>query len=257
MKNKTLEVKQIEQELTIARQIQQGFLPRRLPEIPGWTISAICLPARETGGDFYEFVRRRDNNWGLAIGDVSGKGLPASIYMTLTKGIFQSHANENIHPKALLSRINRFMYQSVEKTVFITLYFAILDPASRQFILARAGHLPALHYQKQRNKLTFLEPKGIGVGLENGEIFDQNIDSITITLLQGDWIIFYTDGFTEAMNSSNQEYGEARLTRMIKKHLNSPATELINAIIEDVQLFTAGGEMHDDMTMIAIKAESD
>jgi sigma-B regulation protein RsbU (phosphoserine phosphatase) len=115
--------------------------------------------------------------------------------------------------------------------------------------------LPALHYQQQNAKLVLIESKGIGVGLENGEIFDQTIDSVDIALSPGDWIIFYTDGFTEAMNSAKQQYGEERLFQMIKKHLDASAERMIHNITENIRQFTAGAEMHDDMTMIAIKVE--
>jgi serine phosphatase RsbU (regulator of sigma subunit) len=250
-----LERERLAKELEIAQQIQNRLFPHENPKIPGFDVAGKCIPAREVGGDYYDFIPDKQGKWGIVIGDVSGKGLPASIYMTLTKGVFQSHANENIHPKDLLSRINRFMYESIERNVFITLYFAILDPTNHQFTLARAGHLPALHYQQQNAKLALIESKGIGVGLENGEIFDQTIDSVNITLSPGDWIIFYTDGFTEAMNSAKQQYGEERLFQIIKEHLDASSELMISNIIENIQQFTAGAEMHDDMTMIAIKVE--
>jgi len=250
-----IERERMSKELEIARQIQQRLFPRENPKIPGFDIAGYCIPAQEVGGDYYDFIPDEQGKLGIVIGDVSGKGLPASIYMTLTKGIFQSHAHEQIHPKDLLSSINRFMYQSVEKNVFITLYFAVLDPISKEFTLARAGHLPALHYQQSQNSLTLLEPKGIGVGLEKGEIFDKNIDSIKLTLQSGDWVIFYTDGFSEAMNINKKEYGDRRLRNFVNDHLNASAESLIHALVTNVNEFTAGAPMKDDMTIIAIKVE--
>jgi serine phosphatase RsbU (regulator of sigma subunit) len=240
-------------ELEIAQQIQQRLFPRENPSVPGFDIAGCCIPALEVGGDYYDFIPDEEGKLGIVIGDVSGKGLPASIYMTLTKGIFQSHANEKISPHNLLSNINRFIYKSVEKNVFITLYFGVLDPKSKQFSLARAGHLPALHYQKETGQLKLLEPKGIGVGLDKGDIFDKNIDSMTVPLKSGDWIIFYTDGFSEAMSRDNKEYGDKRLQDFIITHVESGAKTLIESLIDDVRTFTSGNPTKDDMTIIAIK----
>jgi sigma-B regulation protein RsbU (phosphoserine phosphatase) len=242
-------------ELEIARQIQQRLFPHENPNLPGFDIAGCCIPAQEVGGDYYDFISDEKGKLGIVIGDVSGKGLPASIYMTLTKGIFQSHSNERIHPKDLLSSINRFMYQSLEKNVFITLYFAVLNPNTKEFTVARAGHLPALHYEQAKNSLTLIEPKGIGVGLEKGEVFDKNIDSLKLVLKPRDWVIFYTDGFSEAMNNNRQEYGDKRIHEFIKNHLNLSASALIEALIANVNEFTAGAPMTDDMTIIAIKIE--
>ncbi|UCF62855.1 MAG: SpoIIE family protein phosphatase [bacterium] len=250
-----IERERMAKELEIARQIQQRLFPHENPQVPGFDIAGLCIPALEVGGDYFDFIPDEKGKLGLVIGDVSGKGLPASIYMTLTKGIFQSHANENIHPKILLSRINRFIYQSVEKNIFITLYFAVLDPQSKELTLARAGHLPALYYQKEKNQLAAIEPKGIGVGLERGEIFDKNIDSLSIHMKPGDWLIFYTDGFSEARNKSNQEYGDKRLQEFIKNHLTVSSAALIDQLVQDVLTFTASTSLSDDMTMIAIRAK--
>jgi serine phosphatase RsbU (regulator of sigma subunit) len=250
-----IERERMAKELEIARQIQQRLFPHENPSLPGFDIAGSCIPAQEVGGDYYDFIPDERGKLGIVIGDVSGKGLPASIYMTLTKGIFQSHSSERIHPKDLLSSINRFMYQSLEKNVFITLYFAVLDPKSKEFTVARAGHLPALHYQQAKNSLMLIEPKGIGVGLEKGEVFDKNIDSLKLVLQPGDWVIFYTDGFSEAMKNNGQEYGDKRLHAFIKDHLNLSASALIEALIANVNEFTAGAPMKDDMTIIAIKIE--
>ena len=250
-----IERERMAKELEIARQIQQRLFPHENPHIPGFDIAGLCIPALEVGGDYFDFIPDEQGKLGIVIGDVSGKGLPASIYMTLTKGIFQSHATENIHPKTLLSRINRFVYQSVEKNVFITLYFAVLNPQNKELILARAGHLPALYYQKEINRLAAIEPKGMGVGLEKGEIFDKNIDSLSINMKPGDWLIFYTDGFSEARNKNNQEYGDGRLQEFIKNHLTVSSAELIDGLVQDVLKFTSSTLLSDDMTMIAIRAK--
>ena len=250
-----IERERMAKEFEIARQIQQHLFPHQIPSIPGFDIAGRCIPAMEVGGDYYDFIVDEQGKLGIVIGDVSGKGLPASLYMTLTKGVFQSYVNENIPPKTLLSRINRFMYKSIEKNGFITLYFAILNPDSRELVLARAGHLPALHFRRDIDQLAAIEPKGIGVGLEKGEIFDKSIDSSTITMQPGDWLIFYTDGFSEARNNKGQEYSEKRLQECIKNNLNVDADTLINKVIADVKKFSTSTSQSDDMTMIAIKAK--
>jgi len=240
-------------ELEIARRVQISLLPKEEPAIPGFEISGLCIPAQEVGGDYYDFVSVSSSSTGIAIGDVSGKGVPAAIYMTLTKGILQSYAEENISPLKVLSKVNKLMYKSIEKDTFVSMFYAILDHKNKTLTYARAGHNPAIVFKGSNNSCHFLESKGIGLGLEKGVIFDETIKEETMALEKGDVIVLYTDGFTEAMNSSLVEYGEDKFLKIIENNRNLSASELIARILEDIKKYVKGYPQHDDMTMVVIK----
>ncbi len=240
-------------ELEIARKVQLSLLPKKNPIIPGFEIHSLCIPAQEVGGDYYDFVRLEQNKIGIAIGDVSGKGIPAAIYMTLTKGILQSYAEENISPKKVLSKVNKLMYQSIERDSFVSMFYAILDAGSRTLTFSRAGHNPAIFYKENQQNYMLLQPEGIGLGLESGTVFDRTLAEETLELNVNDLLIFYTDGFTEAMNRRQEEYGEDRLLKIIRENHHLPASQVVALILIDIKHFTKGFPQHDDMTMVAIK----
>lgn len=240
-------------ELEIARRVQMSLLPKASPTTAGFDIAGTCIPALEVGGDYYDFVYLPDNRIGIAIGDVSGKGVPAAIYMTLTKGILQSHAEENISPKHVLSKVNSLMYRTIDRNSFVSMFYAILDPVGRTIRFARAGQCPVIFAHHGNERGVFLIPKGMALGLEVGRVFDSVIEEQDVPLHQGDVLVFYTDGFTEAMNSAGDEFGEERLAQSIERHRHLRASSIIAAISADVQTFTAGWQQHDDMTMVVVK----
>lgn len=242
-------------ELEIARQVQMRLLPKESPNIPGCDIAGICIPAKEVGGDYYDFIMMHERQVGIVIGDVSGKGVPAAIYMTLTKGIFQSHAEEHISPRDVLVKVNGLMYRTIERGSFVSMFYAILDVKNLTLRYSRAGHNPAIYIQRSNGHFSMLEPEGIALGLEEGAVFTQVIREQEIKLKKGDLLIFYTDGFTEAMNKHLEEYGEERLLKVIKANEEKPAKEIIEAVCRDVQSFVKDYPQHDDMTMVVVKIE--
>jgi sigma-B regulation protein RsbU (phosphoserine phosphatase) len=240
-------------ELEIARKVQLSLLPRESPKLQGLEIFSTCIPAREVGGDYYDFVRLSDSKIGIAIGDVSGKGVPAAIYMTLTKGILQSYAEENISPKKVLSKVNKLMYKTIEHDSFVSMFYAILDIKKKVITYSRAGHNPAILFKNFNKSFKLLEPKGIGLGLEQGKLFDQTLIEEHLSLEIGDLLVFYTDGFTEAMDSFQNEYGEEKLLNIIENNSDITASNLVNKILHDVKRFVKGYPQHDDMTIVAVK----
>lgn len=240
-------------ELEIARRVQMSLLPKSSPTMAGFDIAGTCIPAFEVGGDYYDFVHLPDNRIGIAIGDVSGKGVPAAIYMTLTKGILQSHAEENVSPKRVLSKVNSLMYRTIDRNSFVSMFYAILDPSARTIRFARAGQCPVILAHHGNERGLFLTPKGMALGLEVGKVFDSVLEEQEMSLNSGDVLVFYTDGFTEAMNSAGHEFGEDRLAESIKRHRHLSASAIIGAISSDVQAFTAGWQQHDDMTIVVVK----
>lgn len=240
-------------ELEIARRVQMSLLPKASPRLNGYDIAGICIPALEVGGDYYDFVYSGRKSIGIAIGDVSGKGVPAAIYMTLTKGILQSHAEENISPKTVLSKVNSLMYRTIDRNSFVSMFYAVLDVESKTIRFARAGQCPVIVAQRFNEQTLFLTPRGMALGLEVGKVFDSILEEQHLVLQPGEVLVFYTDGFTEARNSRGEEFGEARLVSSLTRHRDGSAQEIINGICKDVETFTQGFAQHDDMTMVVVK----
>ncbi len=243
-------------ELEIARKVQMSLLPKMNPVVPGYDIAGICIPALEVGGDYYDFVNLGGKRIGIALGDVSGKGVPAAIYMTLTKGILQSHAEDNVSPKTVLSKVNSLMYRTIDRNSFVSMFYAILDPQQRTIKFARAGQCPVIVAQHSGGEGSFLTPKGMALGLEHGTVFDSVLEEQEVQLSSGEVFVFYTDGFTEAMTESGDEFGEQRLVDSLGKYRDRSANEIIKGIVDDVQEFTKDKPQHDDMTMVVLKVTS-
>ncbi|MGB6033534.1 MAG: PP2C family protein-serine/threonine phosphatase, partial [Bacteroidota bacterium] len=240
-------------ELEIARSVQMSLLPKTDPRVEGFDIAGICVPAQEVGGDYFDFIPLGEDRLGIAIGDVSGKGVPAAIYMTLTKGILQSHAEETVSPKTVLSKVNSLMYRTIERNSFVSMFYAILKIRDRVITFARAGQCPLILTQEPGRPGTFLSPPGMALGLEMGKVFDSVLEEQSVHLSVGEVLVFYTDGFTEAMNEDEEEFGEERLVGSIARHRDQPAASIIRDICSEVSAFAGTRAQHDDMTMVVIK----
>ncbi len=243
----------MQKELEIARRVQLGLLPREEPRLPGFELSGICKPALEVGGDYFDFIRLQDGKLGIAIADVSGKGVPAAIYMTLTKGILQSHAEATLSPKSVLTKVNSLMYRTIERSWFVSMFYAVLDPENRRLRYARAGHNPAILLSDGSHDPKLLQSHGIGLGLEQGPIFEKTLAEGEIQLHSGQTLIFYTDGFTEAMNEDNEEYGEERFIRFLHEHSGLSAAATIRNALAEIERFAGEAPQHDDMTMVVLR----
>jgi serine phosphatase RsbU (regulator of sigma subunit) len=247
------EKERMKRELEIARRVQLSFLPRQLPKIDGLDLAALCIPANEVGGDYYDFVKLDKNRLGVLIGDVSGKGVSAAFYMTLTKGIIKSSVQENLSPSQVLIRANQLFYENVERGIFVSLIYGVFDLEKRTFTSARAGHNPILLMRRLQQNAVFVSPQGLALGLDHGEVFARNIQEQTLVLNNGDVFVFYTDGFTEAMNGRAEEFGESRLIEVLSNGVDVSSVDTINNLHNAVQIFTNATQQHDDMTMVVVK----
>ena len=247
------ERERMQKELEIARNVQMGLLPKKNPVLRGFDISGTCLPAKEVGGDYFDFVTLGPNKLGIAIGDVSGKGVPAAIYMTLTKGILQSHADETISPRLVLNKVNKLLYRNIEKNSFVSMFYAVLDSEAKELTFARAGHNPGIIINQNDGSSQELKTDGIALGLEEGSVFNRTLKEHSIHLKSGDTLVFYTDGFTEAMNQFKEEFGEERFIQLISENRHLHAQELIDTIVAQTRSFSRDVAQHDDMTMIVVK----
>ncbi len=247
------EKERMKRELEIARQVQLKFLPRGLPTVKGLDIAALCIPANEVGGDYYDFVKLGDNRLGVLVGDVSGKGILAAFYMTLAKGIIKSSIQENLSPAQVLIRANQLFYENVDRGIFVSLVYGVFDLEQRTFTSARAGHNPILLLRHDEQNATLVSPPGFALGLEHGELFRRNIQDQTVVINNGDVFVFYTDGFTEAMNNQKDEFGETRVIESLANGANGSSQETITNARHAVQRFTGNAPQHDDMTMVVVR----
>ena len=243
----------LQKELEIAHRVQLGLLPKTNPNVAGFDIAGVCMPALEVGGDYFDFVDLHEGNLGIAVGDVSGKGIPAAIYMTLTKGILQSHAGEDPSPKHVLSKVNNLMYRTIERNWYVSMFYAVLDSRRRLLRFARAGHNPGIVFRTGESQARLLQTAGIGLGLDAGEKFNRTLVEGELQMSPGDTLVLYTDGFTEAMNRDTEEFGEERFFELLQRHKHSTASELVNHIFNAVKEFAGDHPQHDDMTLVVLK----
>lgn len=246
------ERQRLKKELEVAKIVQMGFLPTKNPELKGIQIASVCVPAFEVGGDYYDFINLSENKIGIIIGDVSGKGTQAAFYMTLAKGFIKAIAKNSDSPAKILSQMNELFYENVERGRFISMIYAILDVNTGIMKLARAGHNPVI-LNKTSGKINLITPKGIALGLEKGELFNKVIEEETIDLEKGNTFVFFTDGFTEAVNKNNEEFGVERLNHILEKYSYLSAQEQLDKILSEVKNFIGKVHQHDDMTMVIVK----
>ena len=242
-------------ELDVARKAQLQMLPQSIPSRHGLDIAAFSEPAKEVGGDYFDFFEVNEESLGFAVGDVSGKGISAALYMTMLKGSLQSMAFNQSSPKVLLSHINRTFFKSADKTTYVTLLYGVINLENNTLTFARAGHNPILIYRQAEQVLFFLKPPGLGIGLEKGDIFERILEEESFSLQTGDTVVIYTDGLTEARNIKEEEFGEDRLTELIKSHPIQSAEELLQRIKNGYFTFTGRAEPHDDLTCMVIRIQ--
>ncbi len=247
------ERERLQRELEIARNVQLDFLPRAKPEVTWLDVASICIPAYEVGGDYYDFLQLDKDHFGVVVGDVSGKGVSAAFYMTLMKGILKSQSRHVQSAREMLVQINDLFYENAHRGVFISMIYGVFDRRKQTFTFARAGHNPVISHYRQKNQAEQLASKGIAIGLDSGPIFRQALQEVEVPIHAGDVFVFYTDGFSEAMDSDHHEFGEQRLMAMIDQNIQTDATTVLQRIQADVGKFTSATPQHDDMTMVVVR----
>jgi sigma-B regulation protein RsbU (phosphoserine phosphatase) len=252
------EKKRMEEELRIAHEIQMSLLPQGPLVMTGLSVSALCVPAREVGGDYYDFLPLDDHRVGVLIADVSGKGTSAALYMAELKGLVLSLSELHTSPRTLLLAANRIIASHLDARSFITMTYAVFDLCARTMTYARAGHTPLIYVPGpgvDSRCARILAPEGLVVGLkiDDGERFEQLLEEQTIPLRVGDLYVLFTDGISEAMNAADECFGETRLAELAERHAHLGSDELRERVLREVEAFVAGAPQHDDMTMILLK----
>ena len=242
-------------EFTDARDAQRRLLPAVPPALPGYDIAALCVPATDVSGDLYDFHSLADGRTLFSIADVSGKGMPAALYMTLCKGILAAICEETADLRTIASLSNRHVYSAGahrrrERRVFVTAVLAALRPETGEMELVRAGHNPPL-LVRAGGEISFLKPAGLAFGMAAGGTFDPRFGVETVVLEPGDLVLLYSDGITEAMDRREAQFSEERLIAAMREPAN--AAELCARIVGAVNAFAAGAPQHDDMTLVAIR----
>jgi len=249
MHNQMMEKQRVEQELAVASQIQQNFLPRVYPKSNGISIYAQSIPAREIGGDFYDFLKLDNDSLAIAIGDVSGKGVPAALYMVKAMTELRNHASEFSGPDEVLSAVNNILVKESMRGMFVTLLYTILNFRNRTITFSNAGHLSPMLLDVPSKKIIPLnEARNIPLGIAPGIKYDKaELD------LRGDKLLtLYTDGIIEARNNRAKEFGIQRLKEVMRRK-NLSAKSAVNSIIREVSDFSKGVLQHDDLTILAAR----
>jgi sigma-B regulation protein RsbU (phosphoserine phosphatase) len=241
----------IERDLDLARKIQQSLLPKCNPNVNGLDICGQMVPAMQVGGDYYDLIPISPTRLFVVVGDVSGKGLSASLYMTKLQTMMQVACMGNKSPRDILIEINRNLYVSMEKDWFITITLALFDLEKNIVRVCRAGHAPLL--AASNGTVSAYRTQGIGVGLEKGTIFDRTLVEEEISLSAGKIFAFYSDGITEAINEKEEFFGEDKLADLLKGKTNITSTKLMDEIWESLKQFRGKAEQNDDMTMVLVK----
>jgi sigma-B regulation protein RsbU (phosphoserine phosphatase) len=233
------------QELALAGEVQEGFFPQDLPDIAGWQLSMKMKSARETSGDFFDVIPLPRGYYGILMADVVDKGVAAALFMALSWSLIRTYATDfPSHPELVLTSVNQRILEDTSAQQFVTVFYAVLDPATGRFVYANAGHSPPMVFNSQSGEmLQRLEHSGRPLGLFEDEVWEQG----EIELSLGDIVVVYTDGVSEAQNEQQEFFDEAGLVASVKHHLGAPAVDISHGILSDVEEFIADSPQVDDI----------
>lgn len=237
-----LEKERMRKELVEAQRIQVGLFPGQSPQIPRFTVTGLCLPCQEVGGDWYDYIPIQDGRLAVVLADVSGKGMGAALLMSSTRTVLRMVAETGLPPGEVLSRVNSILLRDFPREKFVTMVYGVLDPRDGSVVFANAGHLHPLFVDS--SGAHFLETD---VGLPLG-IQESSFSERVLAMTAGSRLVLYSDGVTEAMNSSLQQYGETRL----RDHVVQPSATVQN-LLDNVRSFMAGQPASDDLTVVMIQ----
>jgi sigma-B regulation protein RsbU (phosphoserine phosphatase) len=247
------EKKRLDHDLEIARDIQRILLPDQSPNIAGFEIAGLNIPARQVSGDYFDYIRVDEHRLGVAIADVSGKGVPASIIMAICRSVLRSQAPQTSSPAAVLEAVNRQLYPDIKEDMFISMAYLVLDHQSGSVTLARAGHDAPLLYRHAQQSIEPLKPPGMALGIDSGSVFDRITNDLAIPLERDDCLVLYTDGVTEALDANSDEFGMERMTQSVRASAPQGASAILTRLIDDLRNFVGAQTQNDDITLIAIR----
>jgi serine phosphatase RsbU (regulator of sigma subunit) len=232
--------------------VQQDLLPRVFPLLPGYRFAARCEPARQVGGDFYDVIALEDGRIGVAIGDVSDKGVPAALYMATTRSLLRTEARRERSPEAVLRSVHRLLMELGNPGMFVTLFYGVIDPETRALTYARAGH--DYPYLYRDGGLERLEGTGVPLGLLEAPLF--RLEERQIDLAPDDRLVLYTDGITDVFDGSGESFGRGRLEGLLRTFCGLRPEEMIDAVFAAIAHYCGEEEPFDDRTMLVVQISS-
>ncbi len=249
----------LEHELFLAHEVQASLIDQDTPPLPGWEFATRWQPARAVSGDFYDFIpihttypaSHSVSVWGLVIADVSDKGMPAALFMALARSIVRASAVSAASPVDCIAKANHLICADSTRSMFVTLCYALLDAPTGTLTFVNAGHNPPLLYHAENDQVDWLKRTGMALGVEPDTSFEQR----TAQLGRGDFAVFYTDGVTDAINPSLEEFGVKRLQQIAYEHRRAPAEKIVTALDEALTNFIGSRELFDDITFFVVKRQ--
>jgi sigma-B regulation protein RsbU (phosphoserine phosphatase) len=252
LRRTTAEKERYTRELEIAKEIQDTFLPETTPDIPGTEIAAVTIPAMEIGGDFYDFIPVTGGRQGFVVADVSGKGVSAALFMALCRTLIRASGQEKPDPAVAIQKANRLIYDDGRSSMFVTVFYGVLDAPAMSFSYVNAGHNPPLLVRGDPPEVLTL---GEGRCIALGVVPEVSITGAEMVLEPGDLIVMYTDGVTEAFNLQDVEFGEGRLREYLQKHRHSPVREIIDGLIDEIRGYCGSAPQSDDITLVVVRVK--
>jgi len=246
------EKKKLDHDIEVAREIQRILLPSQAPLVEGFNCAALNIPAQQVSGDYFDFIQVDPQRWGVAVADVSGKGIPASIIMAMCRSVLRSKAPGNSSPAQVLREVNRQLYPDIREDMFITMIYMVMD-ASGTLTLARAGHESALWCRDHFKHIETIDAPGIALGIDAGDVFDEVIKDVTVDLSPLDTVVVYTDGINEALDDEGNEFGQEQLKAVLRASGPQSVDFLVKTIVDRVQNFSSGHPQNDDITLAAVQ----
>jgi len=245
-----IEKERMEEELAIARDLQTSMLPATCPQIEGFELAAMSIPAREVGGDFFDFIKMGKDRLGLVIGDVTGKSVSGALVMAASRSVFRMLSEEELTVGEIMIRANRRTKKDIKKGMFVALLYAVLNASERTLGLCSAGQTQPIHLSEETGKAGLVETEGDTFPL--GILEDAAYEETRLRLAPGDKVVFYTDGIVEAMNEQGEIFGFERLLEVVQASQSATADSLLKEIIDRVSTFAGGTSQHDDLTLIVL-----
>ncbi len=249
--------KALEHELSIASEIQSNLLPKRIPRLPGYDIGAFYRPSKEVGGDYYDFIQIDQEHIGIVVADVSGKGIPGSMVMTMARTLLRTEAERSLSTAATLVQTNRILARDIRRGMFVTAMYMILDARNRTLLVSSAGHNPLIVVRtdpKTHKKVNELvNPGGIALGFDKGPVFERTIKEQLVTLCPGDRICAYTDGVVESMSPQDEEFGDDKFYDMCVALSEKTSNEFITVVVDALDQHQSTGPQHDDITLVTVR----
>lgn len=245
--------RKMDHDLKVAREIQRILLPAEAPKVDHYEFAALNLPAQQVSGDYYDFIEVDENIWGIAIADVSGKGIPASLIMAMCRSVLRSKAVGCHSPAKVLSAVNRQLYPDIREDMFITMIYLVINTKTHELRIARAGHEAPLMCTDNFERVEVLNPPGMALGIDSGSVFDELIQDAIIPMQPRDTVVVYTDGINEAIDERGEEFGREHLKEALHAAAPRGVDVLVKNIVERVQRFSSGQPQNDDITLAAIQ----